>query len=152
MTNKRLGRILKWVAILIVALIALRFGTAAIWPIINDVRTGATPEYPDLQAQHFKAPPDKAFDAALALARASGWEVVMASAVPPAPGKTREIRAVATTKLWRFKDDVTISIDPEGDGSVVNVHSQSRIGKGDFGANARRIRQFQADLAARLSN
>ncbi len=146
----KLKRTLKWIGILLIALVVLRFGTAAIWPIINDVRTGVTPEYPDLQAQHFKAPPDKVFDAALALARASGWEVVIPNAAPPATGKTREIRAVATTRLWHFKDDVTISIDPEGKGSIVNVHSQSRIGKGDFGANARRIRQFQTDLAAKL--
>ena len=86
----------------------------------------------------------------LVVARASGWEVLTTSAFPPAPSKTREIRAVATTRLWRFKDDVTIRVDPEGEGSVVNIHSQSRIGKGDFGANARRIRQFQAELAARL--
>jgi uncharacterized protein (DUF1499 family) len=147
----QVNKTLKWTIIVIVALVALRFGTAAIWPIINDVHTGATPEYPDLQAQHFKVPPDKVFDATLALARASGWEVVMANAIPPATGKTREIHAVATTRLWRFKDDVTISIAPEGEGTVVNMHSQSRIGKGDFGANARRIRQFQADLAARLA-
>lgn len=146
----KLKKTLQWIAIVIVALVALRFGTAAIWPIINDVKTGATPEYPDLQAQHFKTDPNKVFDAALAVARATGWEVVTANAVPPATSKTREIRAVATTRLWRFKDDITISIDPEGEGSIVNVHSQSRIGKGDFGANARRIRQFQADLAARL--
>lgn len=146
----KLKKTLQWIAIVIIALVALRFGTAAIWPIINDVKTGATPEYPDLQAQHFKTDPNKVFDAALAVARATGWEVVTANAVPPATSKTREIRAVATTRLWRFKDDITISIDPEGEGSIVNVHSQSRIGKGDFGANARRIRQFQADLAARL--
>ena len=147
----QLKKTLKWTVIVIVALVALRFGTAAIWPIVNDVRTGVTPEYPDLQAQHFKSPPDKVFNAALALARATGWEVVMANAIPPSTGKTREIRAVATTRLWRFKDDVTIRIDPEGEGTVVNMHSQSRIGKGDFGANARRIRQFQSDLAARLA-
>ena len=146
----KMNKTLKWTGIVLVALVVLRFGTAAIWPIINDVKTGATPEYPDLQAQHFKADPNKVFDAALALSRATGWEVVTANAIPPAPSKTREIRAIATTRLWRFKDDITISIDPEGEGSVVNVHSRSRIGKGDFGANARRIRQFQAELATRL--
>ena len=139
---------LKRIGIVIVALVVLRFATAAIWPLINDVKTGATPEYPDLQAQHVKTEPNKVYDTALVIAQASGWEVAPPSPAPA--GKSREIRAVATTRLWRFKDDVSISIEPEGDGSVVNVHSQSRIGKGDFGANARRIRQFQAELAARL--
>ena len=146
----KMKKTLKWIGIVLISLVVLRFGTAAIWPIINNVKTGATPEYPELQAQHFKAAPNKVFDAALAVSRATGWEVVTTNAVPPAPGKTREIRAVATTRLWRFKDDVTISIDPEGEGSIVNMHSQSRIGKGDFGANARRIRQFQAELSSKL--
>jgi len=143
---------LKWIGIVIVALVALTVGTAAIWPVINDVKTGATPEYPDLQAQHFKASPDKVFDAALAVSRASGWETLPASASTPATSKSREIRAVATSRLWRFKDDVTILIEPEGDGSVVNIRSNSRVGQGDLGANARRIRQFQSDLAARLQH
>jgi len=30
------------------------------------------------------------------------------------------------------------------------VRSHSRIGKGDFGTNARRIERFQAELARRL--
>jgi uncharacterized protein (DUF1499 family) len=38
----------------------------------------------------------------------------------------------------------------EGDATSVNLRSHSRIGKGDLGANARRIRDFQARLAARL--
>jgi len=33
---------------------------------------------------------------------------------------------------------------------VVNVRSQSRIGKGDLGTNARRIRDFQERLGRRL--
>ncbi len=61
-----------------------------------------------------------------------------------------EIQAVATTRLCRFKDDVTVTVQPEGAGVVVNVRSHSRIGKGDLGANARRIRLFQAELAKRV--
>ena len=148
----KLKKALQWVGFVVIALIVLLFGTAAIWPVINDVKTGATAEYPDLQAQHFKASPDKVFNAAMAVSQASGWEMATTNASTPATSKSREIRAVATSRLWRFKDDVTISIEPDSDGSVVNVHSRSRLGKGDFGANARRIRQFQSDLAARLQH
>jgi uncharacterized protein (DUF1499 family) len=45
---------------------------------------------------------------------------------------------------------VTVTIRSEGGVTVVNVHSRSRIGKGDLGTNARRIRSFQAELAKRL--
>jgi uncharacterized protein (DUF1499 family) len=61
-----------------------------------------------------------------------------------------EIRAVATTMAFRFKDDVTISVAKMDNFTLVNVRSRSRIGKGDLGANARRIRDFQSRLAARL--
>jgi len=64
--------------------------------------------------------------------------------------KQGEIHAVATTSVFRFNDDVTITISHEGEGAVVNVRSHSRVGKGDFGTNARRIRRFQAELAKRV--
>ena len=143
--NPRMKKALKWGGIVLVAVIALRVGTAAIWPIINDVRTGATPEYADLQPQRFKRPFDRVFGAALATAEAAGWEV---TARDPAKG---EIRAVATTAVFRFKDDVTLTLTREGDGVRVDVRSHSRIGKGDFGTNARRIVRFQAELAGRLN-
>jgi uncharacterized protein (DUF1499 family) len=60
------------------------------------------------------------------------------------------IEAVATTRLFKFKDDVTITVTREGDASIVNVRSKSRVGKSDLGTNARRIRAFQAELAKRL--
>ena len=122
----------------------LRVVAALIWPTINDVRTGATPEYPDLIAQRFARPADQVFAAALATAQEMELEVVN-----QAPDKG-ELRAVATTRVFRFKDDVTITVSREANATLVNVHSKSRIGKGDLGANARRIREFQHRLAARL--
>lgn len=116
-----------------------------LWPLINDVKTGETPEYPDVQPQHFLVPAYRAFDAALATAREFGWEVTREDRL------TGEIDAVETTPLFRFKDDVTITIKPGGGEScTVYVHSRSRVGKGDFGTNARRILRFQAELAKRL--
>jgi uncharacterized protein (DUF1499 family) len=52
--------------------------------------------------------------------------------------------------MFRFKDDVTITLSREGDGALVNVRSHSRVGKGDLGTNARRIRRFQVELAKRM--
>ena len=105
------------------------------------MRTGATPEYPELQPQRFARPADQVFAAALATAREMGLEVTAA--------EKGEIRAVATTRVLRFKDDVTITVGTDG---TVNVHSRSRIGKGDLGANARRISEFQARLRDYLYN
>ncbi|MES4792993.1 MAG: DUF1499 domain-containing protein, partial [Chloroflexota bacterium] len=61
-----------------------------------------------------------------------------------------EIHAVATVPVFHFKDDVTITVKPDGERVMVNVRSRSRVGKGDLGVNARRIRRFQAELAGRL--
>ena len=54
--------------------------------------------------------------------------------------------------LFRFVDDVQISIE-EKDGSVlVNVRSASRVGKGDFGQNARHIRSLFEELDRQMGS
>ncbi|HKQ78233.1 MAG TPA: hypothetical protein VJ810_31325, partial [Blastocatellia bacterium] len=68
----------KVIAGTIIALVLLAtspFMLRLIWPKINDVKTGATPEYPDIQPQRFNQPFDKVFEAALASAQAMGWEI-----------------------------------------------------------------------------
>ena len=137
-------RLLRGLGYVVVALVVARVVAAFVWPTINDVTTGETPQYADLQPQRFSAPPDRVFDAALASAQALGWEVTGRDR------EQREIQAVATTPVFRFKDDVAVTVIPEADGSTVKVRSHSRIGKGDLGANARRIRRFQAELARRM--
>ena len=137
----RTRRIFIVVGAIIGALILLRVGLAFVWPTINDVSTGATPEYPDIQPQRFAKPADQVFAAALATARDMDLEITSQSA------EKGEIQAVATTRVLRFKDDVTITVARDGQ---VDVRSKSRIGKGDLGTNARRIREFQARLARRL--
>ena len=137
-------RIFLGVGAVVAVLIALRVVAALIWPTINDVKTGATPEYPELKAQRFALPQDRVYAAALAAAQGMGWEVTAQSA------EKGEILAVATTAVFRFKDDVTLNVSRDTDSTVVNMRSHSRIGKGDLGANARRIRDFQTELAKRL--
>ncbi|MFN2348911.1 MAG: DUF1499 domain-containing protein [Thioalkalivibrio sp.] len=125
--------------------VALVLFTLLRWPLINDVATGQTPEYPDIQPQHLSASPQAAFQACLELARESGWEIVEEQA------SAGRIEAVASTRVLGFKDDVSIQVQPqEGDASLVHMHSRSRLGRGDFGTNARRIRAFQQALATRL--
>jgi uncharacterized protein (DUF1499 family) len=135
---------LLWAGLPFALLVGAGLIASLIWPPINDVRTGETLEYADLQPQRFSQPSYRVFDAAVATARALGWEVEAEDR------EQGEIRAVATTLIFRFKDDVTITIRRDGEGATVNLRSRSRLGKGDFGANARRIRRFQAELAKRL--
>ena len=137
-----------WVIIGIVVLASSPFMLGLIWPRINDIKTGETPQYADLQPQRFNQPVEKVYDAALASVRAMGLEIREEKRDPSNNGGI--IEAVATTRLFKFKDDVTITLTRQGDATVVNVRSKSRVGKGDLGTNARRIRAFQAELAKRL--
>ena len=137
-------RIFLYVGVVIAVLVGVRFAAAFAWPAINDVKTGETPEYPDLRSQRFDQPHERVFAAALAAARTMEWEVTAQSK------EQGEIRAVATTPVFRFKDDVTLSVSRDASGTKVDMRSHSRIGKGDLGANARRIREFQAELARQL--
>jgi uncharacterized protein (DUF1499 family) len=125
-----------------VAILPLRKGSAvpATYPgaATADAQHAA---YPDVEPIMLASPPDRAFAAALAVARDLGWNIVAEDA---AAGR---IEATATTPWFGFRDDVVIRIAPEGAGSRVDIRSLSRVGKGDLGTNARRIRDFAARIA-----
>jgi uncharacterized protein (DUF1499 family) len=97
--------------------------------------------YPDLAPIALDLPPAEAFERARRAAAALGWQVTMAD---PARGV---LEARSVSRLFRFVDDVAIRVRPAGAGSVVDVRSKSRDGRGDLGANAARIRAFAAELA-----
>lgn len=77
-----------------------------------------------------------AFSRALEVAKKMGWEIV-------AQDESRgHIEAVASTTFFNFKDDVVLRIRGGANGSVVDIRSHSRIGRGDRGKNAERVRKF----------
>ena len=96
--------------------------------------------YPDVQPLILHVPPPQAFDRALATVRDMGWELVAADA------EAGRIEATDTTFWFGFKDDVAIRVRPAEGGSRVDVRSLSRVGGGDAGTNAKRIRAYLAAL------
>jgi uncharacterized protein (DUF1499 family) len=96
----------------------------------------------DLAPIPLDAAPREALARAERAARELGWTVV---ASEPAAGR---LEAYDVTGIFRFVDDVVIRVRPSNGGSLVDVRSKSRVGKGDVGANAARIRAFQEALAA----
>lgn len=97
--------------------------------------------YADLAPIQLALPPGEAYEKALAAAKTLGFEVTLSD-------KERGvIEARAVSRLFHFVDDVAIRVRPSGSGSVVDVRSKSRDGKGDLGANANRIRAIAAALA-----
>jgi len=98
--------------------------------------------YPEIQPLFLAVPPADAYSKTLALVRARGWDVVAAD------DAARRIEATDTTFWFRFKDDVALRVSAVPDGtSRVDMRSVSRLGRSDIGTNARRIREFLADLA-----
>lgn len=96
--------------------------------------------FSDLQPVMLDMPPSAAFDRALAAVASLGWDLV---AQVPEEGR---IEATDTTFWLRFKDDIVIRIRPAAGGSVVDARSVSRVGGGDAGTNAKRLRAFFAEL------
>jgi uncharacterized protein (DUF1499 family) len=107
-----------------------------------DVAAKQGAAYPDIVPLTLNLPPAGAFDRALAAVRTMGWDLV---ASDPAGGR---IEATDTTFWFGFKDDVVVRVKPQENGSRVDVRSLSRVGGGDIGANAARIRKYLAALKA----
>ncbi|MEX0619384.1 MAG: DUF1499 domain-containing protein [Pseudohongiellaceae bacterium] len=96
--------------------------------------------YPEIVPQRFDDPPETVFERALSAVEELGWEIV---AQVPEEGR---IEATDTTFWFRFKDDVVIDIGREGNETVLNARSLSRVGGSDVGKNAARLRSFFALL------
>jgi uncharacterized protein (DUF1499 family) len=78
----------------------------------------------------------ESFDRALNVLNGMGLEVVNADR---AAGR---LEAVATSFWFGFKDDLVVRVRARGAGSVVDLHSVSRVGQSDLGINAKRIEEF----------
>jgi uncharacterized protein (DUF1499 family) len=135
------------VKVVLVALLAGGAWAVTAWPRLNVVETGRTPEYPDLQDRHYSTSPGRVLEALeAALGKRPRWRVVGSG--KGAAGTA--LHAVHETRVFRFKDDVNVTIRREGGRTVVHVRSQSRVGDWDFGQNARNVRELLAALDAEL--
>ncbi len=98
--------------------------------------------YGDIKTIELNDPRALVFESALQVAEDMGWEIV---ASEPESGR---IEATATTPFVGFKDDVVIRITAPSATTLVDVRSKSRIGMGDMGVNAKRVREFRDRLIA----
>ncbi len=170
--GQRTGRGLAWLglacgAALLIGVGASRQGASSL-PRINDITTdvadppafptdpadmgrdmsypaGFAPQvqqaYADLVPIRTSSDPAQALALADETARGLGWEIV---SVDQGAGT---LFARDTSKLFMFVDDIVVRVRPaEGGGSIVDVRSKSRVGQGDLGANAARIRRFSEKL------
>jgi hypothetical protein len=70
----------------------------------------------------------------------------------PSPSGPDGFAAVWTSRLFRFKDDLSVNLLPADGGTRVGVKSASRLGRYDFGQNARHVRQFFEELERELGS
>jgi len=96
--------------------------------------------YADLRTLKSPAPFDRVFDTVVQVANDMGWQIYLQDR------NAGIVEAVATTAIMGFKDDVIVRVRTNADGSLVDMRSVSRVGIGDMGANASRIKAFQQAL------
>jgi uncharacterized protein (DUF1499 family) len=96
--------------------------------------------YPDLAPIVLQLAPGDAHDHVVRLFEQNGWTITRNDPV------ALTLEATDTTPLFRFVDDISVRVRPDGAGSVVDVRSKSRVGRGDLGANAKRIRKLRDQL------
>lgn len=92
--------------------------------------------YSDLGSHYTSLDYDQAYTKALETARKMPWKLV---------GESREegrIEAYHKLAWFGFIDDVVIRVDTTDSGSKIDIRSKSRIGRGDLGVNAKRIRSY----------
>lgn len=123
------------------AIVPLRAGAPNTLEYSQETARQQREAYPDITPLILERRAAQVFDRALNVAGELGWEIVDANA------DAGRIEATDTTAFFGFKDDVVVRLTPMGERTVVDVRSVSRVGRGDAGTNARRIREFLAAVA-----
>ncbi|MDP3077320.1 DUF1499 domain-containing protein [Bradyrhizobium sp.] len=100
--------------------------------------------YPDVETVELEVPAQRAYDVTLALVNKRKWRVV--DERPPQPRRDGRIEAIAQTLIMGFREDVTIRIKPDGEGSRVDIRSSSRYFESDLGSNAARVAKLIEDI------
>jgi uncharacterized protein (DUF1499 family) len=142
--KKRRTRKIAWTLVGLTAGVALL--TPRRWMTVNDVTTGGTPEYPEIEPHHYEQSVESVYRAAgNAIRRMARWKIISED---PAAWK---IQAEIRTAVFGFTDDVTVWVEPQKSGCRVMIRSHSRVGRGDMGENARTIRALQREMDSALS-
>lgn len=114
----------------------------------NRARTDPWSEDGRLRGRTYAIPFDDVWTQSLRIAneRIRGWTVV------DEDDQRGVIEVESATRLWRFVDDVHISVGLDEDAQTrVDMTSASRVGRGDLGRNPRTIGRFLRELDRALA-
>ena len=105
----------------------------------------SAPPIPTSRPSGFRWNSTGAYQLALNVASDLGWRLV--DSEPPNLGGDGAalIEATARSLFFGFISDIAIRIRPGAVETAIDLRSVSRVGRHDFGANARRVRRFIAE-------
>ena len=143
------------IAVLLILGLVWLFATVDDWSrdlTTNYAATSATAKNPSIHPIFSPKPPTEL--AALVTTAAQqlrGWELTGREEAHD----VITLRFIRTTRLMRFKDDITVHICPIKSNYntphyEISVESQSRVGKGDFGQNPRNLAELMDTLRGLL--
>jgi len=107
--------------------------------------------YPDIETVELDVPVQRAYEVTTQLVAKRKWTVIDERA-PQLPRRIGRIEAVARTPIMGFREDVSIRITPDGEGSRVDIRSSSRYFESDFGSNAARVTKLIDDINNAVDN
>jgi hypothetical protein len=106
--------------------------------------------YPDIETVELEVPVQRAYEVTMQLVTKRKWRVV--DERPPQPRRDGRIEAIAQTLIMGFREDVSIRIKPDGEGSRVDIRSSSRYFESDLGSNASRVTKLIEDINSAVDN
>ena len=121
----------------------------AVYLTTNIAKTADDHSFPELRTPVFSAEPDELYIAVKDAAIDLGWAISDSNDVE------WRLHLVAKTHFLLFMDDVHVQIKPLGcregiTSTALQIQSHSRVGKGDFAANAGHIQRLVQPVENRL--
>ncbi len=113
-------------------------------PSSEETRAAQKAAYPDIAPIMVEMDSTGAYQLALSVVRDLGWRVV--DTAPPNLGGdgVAVIEATDRSLFFGLVADIAIRIRPGATQTIIDIRSVTRMGRHDFGANAKRVREFAA--------
>ena len=107
--------------------------------------------YPDIEPVSLDVPALQAYETTLNIIKRRKW-LVLVDRAPQPPRREGKIEAIARTPIMGFREDISIRVLPDGEGSRVDLRSSSRYFDHDLGANASRITKLIDEINEQADN
>src|SRR5260221_4643217 len=101
--------------------------------------------YPDIEPVELEVPVQRAFDITLQLVTKRKW-LVIDERPPQLPRRIGRIEAVARTPIMGLRENISIRVSPDREGSRVDIPPSSTPFESDLGSNATRISKLIDDI------